>query len=200
MEPPTEHREGSANPVSRIIVGLGNPGDQYARTRHNIGFMAAEALADKASGTWLPGRLSRICRIEIDGYPVILVEPLTYMNRSGEAVRVLLADLDRSPQDLVILVDDLNLPFGRIRVRERGSAGGHRGIESILSSLNTDEFLRIRMGIGEERMPEDKSGFVLSDFPPERQTDLKELVTKAGNAVESLLRNGVSKTMEIFNA
>jgi PTH1 family peptidyl-tRNA hydrolase len=122
------------------------------------------------------------------------------MNRSGMAVHVLLSELQRGPQDLLLIFDDLDLPFGRIRVRERGSAGGHHGLESILTLLNSDEIVRVRMGIGEDQMPEDKSNFVLSDFPPERQADLGNMIIKAGNAVKSILNEGVSKTMAIFNA
>ena len=187
-------------PASRIIVGLGNPGAQYERNRHNVGFMVLEALAREASGNWSPGVLSRTCRVEIGGFPVLLVLPLTYMNRSGEAVRVLLSTLRQVPQDLLLLVDDLNLPFGRIRVRERGSAGGHHGLESIFALLETEEIVRIRIGIGEEQMPEDKSDFVLSDFPPGKQADLNEMIVRAGNAVKSILNDGVSKAMAIFNA
>jgi PTH1 family peptidyl-tRNA hydrolase len=189
-----------AETFTKVIVGLGNPGKQYARNRHNVGFMAVEALAREALGNWTPHMLSRICRIEISGCPVILVEPFTYMSHSGKAVYVLLSALHRNPEDLFLVMDDLNLPFGRIRIRERGSDGGHRGLESILTILNTDEILRVRLGIGEEEMPKDKMDFVLSDFPEEKQTELEEMVIKAGNAVKSLMRDGVSKTMAIFNA
>jgi peptidyl-tRNA hydrolase, PTH1 family len=100
----------------------------------------------------------------------------------------------------VLVVDDLNLPFGRIRVRERGSDGGHHGLESILTMLGTEEVLRVRVGIGEEQMPEDKAAFVLSDFPPEKRTGVNEMIIQTGNAVKSILCDGVSKTMAIFNA
>jgi PTH1 family peptidyl-tRNA hydrolase len=186
--------------VSKVIIGLGNPGKSYERNRHNAGFMVLEALAREGSGTWSSDRLSRTCRLGIGNYPVLLVEPLTFMNRSGEAVYTVLSKVHREPRDLVLLLDDLNLPFGRIRIRERGSAGGHHGLESILTALNTDEIVRVRMGVGEEQMPEEKSGFVLSDFPLERKTDLDAMITKAGNAVKSILSDGVSKTMAIFNA
>lgn len=186
--------------LAKVIVGLGNPGRKYEWNRHNVGFMAVEALAREVSGVWAPDLLSRTCRVEIGDDPVLLVQPLTFMNRSGEAVQALLSALQRNPQDLLLLVDDLNLPFGRVRVRERGSAGGHRGLESILTTLQTDEIPRVRMGIGEDGMPEDKSDFVLADFPPEKEEDLNEMIIRAGNAVKSLLRDGVSKTMAIFNA
>jgi peptidyl-tRNA hydrolase, PTH1 family len=186
--------------LAKVIVGLGNPGNRYERNRHNVGFMAVEALARMGSGRWSSNLLSRTCRMDIGNHPVLLVEPLTFMNRSGEVVHVLLSALHRAPEDLLLLVDDLNLPLGRIRIRESGSAGGHRGLESILTTLETDAIVRIRMGIGEEGIPEDKSEFVLADFPPEKQKDLDEMIIKAGNAVKSILHDGVSKTMAIYNA
>ncbi len=186
--------------LAKVIIGLGNPGEQYARNRHNVGFMVLEALAREASGNWSPYLLSRACRIEINGCHVLLAEPLTYMNHSGKAVEALLSALRRNTQDLLLIVDDLNLPLGRIRIRERGSAGGHHGLESILSALNTDEIARIRMGIGEEQMPGEKADFVLSDFPPGKQAELEDMINKAGNAVKSILSDSVAKTMAIFNA
>ena len=186
--------------MDRIIVGLGNPGEQYLRNRHNAGFMVVDALAREASGRWSNHLLSRICRIEIGGRPVLLAKPLTYMNHSGQAVHDLLSALQRNPEDLLLVYDDLSLPLGRIRMRERGSAGGHRGLESIMAVLNTEEILRVRLGIGEEHMPEDKSEFVLSDFPPGRRTELDAMIINAGDAVKSILRNGVTKSMAMFNA
>jgi peptidyl-tRNA hydrolase, PTH1 family len=186
--------------LAKIVIGLGNPGEKYAQTRHNVGFMVLEALTREASGKWLPYLLSRTCRVEIGGRQVLLAEPLTYMNQSGKAVHVLLSALQRSTQDLLLVVDDLNLPLGRIRIRERGTSGGHHGLESILAILNTEEIARIRVGIGEEQMPPDKADFVLSDFPQEKQTELDDMIIKAGNAVRSILSDGVAKTMAIFNA
>lgn len=186
--------------LARIIVGLGNPGEQYARNRHNVGFMVLDALARESGGSWSVRLLSRICGIEIGDFPVLLAEPLTYMNHSGKAVHDLLSAFQRGPQDLLLVADDLNLPFGRIRIREQGSAGGHHGLESILDVLNTNEIVRVRMGIGEEQMPEDKADFVLSDFPQQKQAELNDMILKAGNAMKSILSDGVSKTMAIFNA
>jgi peptidyl-tRNA hydrolase, PTH1 family len=186
--------------LTKIIVGLGNPGDQYARNRHNIGFMVLDAIARESSGSWSGCLLSRTCRVDIDGFKALLVEPLTYMNNSGKAVHLLLSALQRNSEDILVICDDLNLPLGCIRIRERGSAGGHHGLESILTVLNTKEILRVRMGIREEQMPEDKAEFVLSDFPPGKKTELDEMIRTAGNAVKSILRDGASKTMAIFNA
>jgi PTH1 family peptidyl-tRNA hydrolase len=186
--------------LDKIIVGLGNPGERYSRNRHNIGFMVLEALGREASGNWSAHTLSQACRVELGGRQVLLVKPSTYMNHSGKAVHAMLTALQRGPQDLLLIVDDLNLPFGRIRIRQRGSAGGHHGLESILNSMKTEEIMRVRVGIGEESMPEQKSDFVLSDFPPERQTELDEMIVKTGNAVKSIMNSGVAKTMALFNA
>ena len=186
--------------ITKILIGLGNPGERYARNRHNAGFMVLDSLLHESSGLWSTHPLYKGCRVAINGRPVLLMEPLTYMNHSGKAVYALLSELQREPQDLLLIVDDLNLPFGRIRIRERGAAGGHNGLNSVLTILNTDEILRIRMGIGEEHMPRDKSEFVLSDFPSEKQEDLDNMILKTGNAVKSILQDGVAKTMAIFNA
>ncbi len=193
-------REIETGDLARIIIGLGNPGERYARNRHNVGFMVLESLAREAGGDWSFQALSRTCRVAIGGSPVVLAEPLTFMNQSGKAVQVLLSNFQRKPQDLLLVVDDLNLPFGKIRVRERGTAGGHHGLESILTTLETDEIVRVRMGIGEEQMPGDKADFVLSDFPQQKRAELDDMILKAGNAVKSILLDGVSKTMAIFNA
>jgi PTH1 family peptidyl-tRNA hydrolase len=186
--------------VFRIIVGLGNPGERYERNRHNVGFMVLDALAREGSGSWSTDALYRTRRIAISDRPVLLMKPLTYMNHSGEAVQVALSETRLEPQDLLVILDDLNLPLGRIRIRERGSAGGHHGLESVLDALKTDEVLRMRMGIGEDQMPEDKADFVLSDFPTEKQAELNDMIVKAGKAVKSILNDGVSKTMALYNA
>jgi len=185
--------------VDRIIVGLGNPGDKYARTRHNVGFMVLDALAREASAGWTTGGKTRTCRAQIAGCRALLVQPLTYMNRSGEAMPALLGKYRREARDIIVLFDDLSLPLGRIRVRERGSAGGHHGLESIIYALDTDEVIRVRIGIGEEHMPKDKADYVLSDFPSEKQAELDDMIAKAGDAVRSILKDGVAQTMAIFN-
>ena len=186
--------------LDKIIVGLGNPGQRYESNRHNVGFLTVDSLARPANNTWSTCLSSLVCKVKISGHPVLLVKPLTYMNRSGGAVHALLTAINRGPENLILVYDDLNLPLGRIRIRRKGSAGGHRGLESILKVFGTEEIMRVRLGIGEEQMPEDKKDFVLSDFPPEKQAELDGMITKAGDAVKSILENGVSKSMTIFNA
>ncbi len=190
----------NADIPEKIIVGLGNPGEQYSKNRHNVGYMVLEALGRESSGKWTAYALSQACGVKLGGCEVLLAKPSTYMNHSGKAVHALLTALRRSPRDLLVIVDDLNLPFGRIRIRQRGSAGGHNGLESILNIMGTEEIMRVRVGIGEESMPEQKADFVLSDFPPQRQAELDEMIIKAGNAVKSILSSGVTKTMALFNA
>ena len=196
----------STEPVDRIVVGLGNPGAKYARTRHNVGFMALDAMiADgeksfaHASTGWVVTDNARTCLMEIAGYRTLLVEPLTYMNRSGEVLPALLNRCGREARDIVVLLDDLSLPLGRIRVRERGSAGGHHGLESIIDALDTDEVIRVRLGIGEEHMPKNKADYVLSDFPTEKREKLDDMIAKAGDAVRTILKDGAAQTMAIFN-
>ena len=194
---PSEVRE----PTPSLIVGLGNPGQRYAKTRHNVGFMVVDALAGEGRpGIWTAGSRCSLCPREIDERQVLLVKPLTFMNRSGEAVKFLLSEQGLGPGDLLLLLDDLNLPFGKIRVRARGSAGGHNGLQSVLETVESEEVLRVRMGIGEENMPADKADFVLSDFPPERISGLGEMILRAGDAVKTILRHGVSKAMAVYNA
>jgi peptidyl-tRNA hydrolase, PTH1 family len=185
----------------RIIVGLGNPGKRYAKTRHNVGYMVVDALAgEDGRGGWITEHCSSFCPWELEGRQVLLVKPMTFMNHSGDAVKLFLSERGLGPKDLMLLMDDLNLPLGKIRVRARGSAGGHNGLQSVLRMVESDEVLRVRLGIGEENMPADKSEFVLEDFPPEQIACLGEMIARAGDAVKTILRDGVSKAMAVFNA
>ena len=180
---------------------MGNPGEQYARTRHNAGFMVADALArERGAQEWRRECESLACCTQIAGTQVAIAKPLTYMNLSGHAVNLLLMRYSLSPCELVVVLDDLNLPFGGIRVRERGSSGGHLGLESILRVLGTDEVPRVRLGIGEGNTPADKAEFVLSEFRPEHERDLDHMIARAARAVEMMIADGIEKTMSVFNA
>ncbi len=185
----------------KIVVGLGNPGKQYARTRHNAGHMVIDALASEfAKESWHKQCLSLVCRAELGGSRVLLAKPQTFMNRSGEAVLRLIERHKPALADILLVVDDFNLSFGRIRIRKSGSAGGHNGLESVFQTLQTLNFIRVRLGIGEQDMPGDKAGFVLEEFPPERGEELKDMITRASDAVVMILSGGVSKAMSVFNA
>lgn len=186
--------------ATRLIVGLGNPGERYAGTRHNVGFMVADALAAEQRVKWRNECDSLVCGAETGGVQVVIAKPLTFMNLSGHAVNLLLARHGLSPRELVVVLDDFNLPFGRIRIRERGSSGGHLGLESIIRMLGTDEIARVRLGIGAENMPADKAEFVLSEFPPECRQTLDDMIAGAVRATEMTIADGIEKTMSVFNA
>jgi PTH1 family peptidyl-tRNA hydrolase len=161
--------------------------------------MVLDELASAGSAVWFSEGAARTCRVEIAGCRTLLVEPLTYMNRSGEVLPALLGKYGLEARDIVVLLDDLSLPLGRIRVRKRGSPGGHHGLESVMDALDTDEVIRVRMGIGEEHMPINKADYVLSDFPVETRAELDGMIAKAGDAVKSILKDGIDQTMAIFN-
>ena len=190
---------------TRLIVGLGNPGDQYARTRHNVGFRVVDLLADRFSAEWVfeTALDARTCRIELGGESCLLVQPQSFMNVSGAATR---AVLDRWPSlepatDLLIIYDDMDLPTGRIRLRPRGGDGGHRGIGDILRELETKEVPRLRVGVGHPGSSEKVVGWVLDAFSVEEEAlVLPELLRRSADAVEATIRDGVVSAMGRFNA
>jgi peptidyl-tRNA hydrolase, PTH1 family len=182
------------------VVGLGNPGDRYRRTRHNAGFMVVDALAARAG--FLRGREEAdawVAEASVGGEDVLLVKPLTFMNRSGIAVARLLESTGATPADLVVVVDDVALDLGTLRVRERGSHGGQNGLRSLIDVLGTDEFLRLRLGVREGELPEDLAGYVLAEFPPEAVLVVQEVVGLAADAVATILHEGPTEAMNRYN-
>lgn len=186
-------------PVQWIVLGLGNPGPEYAGTRHNVGFEVVERLAAR-HGIALSrqGRRSRLGQGRIAGVPVILAEPLTFMNRSGEAARALLEGYGLPVERLVVVVDDVALPPGTIRVRKSGSAGGHNGLESVISHLGSTHFPRVRVGIG-AAPPGKLVDYVLSPFSRREQGLMAEVYEQAADAVECIVTEGVEAAMNRFN-
>ena len=183
----------------KIVVGLGNPGSQYAQTRHNIGWMVLDRLADRAgwSGRGRQRDAASVVMGRFRGLDVTLVKPLTYMNDSGLAVRKALAR-DRAPlTDLLIVADDFALPFGKLRFREAGSHGGHNGLRSIVDELGTEKFSRLRVGIGDPNRR--GADHVLSTFAPDELQRLDELIDAAADAVEEWARKGTNKAANRFN-
>ena len=186
----------------RIIVGLGNPGNEYEWTRHNLGFMLIDKLAEDAGASVK----RRECRslvggAVIEGKRVKLAKPQTFMNLSGEAVACLIAKSD-SPdagKSLIIIGDDLALPFGTIRLRARGSAGGHNGLRSIIAALGTNEFIRLRIGIQPEHPVSDAKRFVLAEFPKAERPAVEEILERGAEAVRAVLRDGIAKAMSTYN-
>lgn len=184
-----------------IIAGLGNPGRQYAHTRHNVGYDTIDLLAEKYHIDVDTGKFKGLIgKGAIEGQKVILVKPLTYMNLSGECIREVLnfykAD-ERS--ELIVIYDDISLAPGQLRIREKGSAGGHNGIKSIISHLGGQEFLRIKVGIGEKPEGWDLADYVLSRFTPEERKTLDEALKRAAEAAVCMMTEGTEAAMNQFN-
>jgi PTH1 family peptidyl-tRNA hydrolase len=181
-----------------LVVGLGNPGRKYAKTRHNAGFMALEELVRRLGARLEEEDLFALGRASLDGTPVVLMEPLTFMNRSGQAVRETLRGREITPGHLIVMHDDLDIETGRLKIRMGGGSGGHRGVSSIIESIGTPDFIRIKMGIGRdpEMLPED---YVLKKFSKDELPLMEENIVQAADAVESILRDGLSRAMNTFN-
>ncbi|HUU15486.1 MAG TPA: aminoacyl-tRNA hydrolase [Terriglobia bacterium] len=185
----------------KLIVGLGNPGFEYQLTPHNLGFLAVDRLAELC-GVETSRREAQAltASTEIEGVEVVLAKPQTYMNLSGMAVARLLDRYSLEPPDLLVLVDDADLPFGMLRIRQRGSAGSHNGLKSIIGALQSDDFGRIRMGVQPvSRRVEDLASHVLGRF---RRSDLEtvaDILDQATEAVRIILKEGISRAMNRFN-
>lgn len=185
-----------------LIVGLGNPGEAYAATRHNLGFMVIDKLA-VADGITVKRRECNalVGQGAVEGEVTRLAKPQTFMNLSGVAVSCLLGkiDSDAPVKQLVVISDDLALPLGKIRIRERGSAGGHNGLKSIIAEVGTDEFIRLRIGIQPDHPISDAKRFVLDRFLATERPVVEETVARSVQAVRTIIRDGVLKAMMEFN-
>ena len=187
--------------VSWLLVCLGNPGDKYENTRHNVGFMVADEVAERRNKPIQRLRFKALTNIlTIDREKVLVMKPITYMNLSGEAVRPA-ADVYKSPPDHVLVVsDDTALAVGRLRVRAKGSAGGHNGLKSIIQHLGTDQFPRLRVGVGEKPHPDyDLADWVLGKFVGEDKKAIDAAVKRAADAIECVLAEGIDRGMGKFN-
>ena len=185
----------------KLIVGLGNPGIEYQFTPHNLGFLTIDRIANDL-GVEVRNRQCRAltARATIGNEAVVLAKPETYMNLSGLSVRELVAEHQvEVKQDLIVIYDELDLPLGAIRIRQRGSSAGHNGMESILGALNTDEFLRIRLGISPDRKVTDGVKFVLTPFRKAQDAVVDEMIENAAQAVEMILKEGPAAAMNKFN-
>ena len=184
----------------KLIVGLGNPGYAYHLTPHNLGFMAIDRLAESC-GVELARREAQALTVstEVAGVRVVLAKPQTYMNLSGLAVARLLHHYGLAPRDLVVLVDEIELPLGMLRIRPRGSAGGHNGLKSIIGALEADDFTRLRMGVQPDRKVEDYVSYLLTPFRPAERELASEMLERASEAVRVILLEGVQKAMNRFN-
>ena len=184
----------------KIIVGLGNPGAEYSGTRHNIGFMVVGELADRwRIDSWRQKFDALVAEYRAEAEQVLLVKPQTYMNLSGAAVGALARWYKVPPENIIVAYDDLDLPVGRLRLRLKGGSGGHRGIESLLVHLGQDSFVRVRAGSGRPPAGREVVSHVLTRFSPEEVPLMKEALTKAADAIECMLKEGINKAMNKFN-
>lgn len=185
----------------RLLVGLGNPGVEYAFTPHNFGFLLVDELARRCGA-----RVSRLERqalvghLRLGGLPVLAAKPVTFMNLSGVAVRELLRKHEIAPAEMLVVSDDLDLPLGALRLRERGSAGTHNGMRSIVGALGGGEFPRLRLGIAPEHRLGDAARFVLAPWRKPELEIVARVLERAGDAVEMMAREGLPKAMSLFNA
>lgn len=183
------------------IVGLGNPGMQYENTRHNAGFIAIDYLARKYSIDVRKIKFkSLIGQGVISGHKVMLVKPQTYMNNSGEAIREIYKYFDFDHDKLIVIYDDIDIDFGSIRIRKKGSAGTHNGMKSIIYNLEFDDFPRIKVAVGKKPSYMDLANFVLSGFSKQEVKIIEEEVKLASDAIEMILEEGIEKTMSMFNS
>ena len=185
-----------------LIVGLGNPGSQYEWTRHNLGFMLVDWLARRAGREVKRAECRALVgRAEIEGRMVELAKPQTYMNLSGESVACLLRKrVGTKPEhDLVVISDDIALPFGTIRLRTRGSSGGQKGLKNIISAIGSDEFMRLRIGIQPEHPVGDTARFVLEKFPVAQRTEVEKILERSADALHAVVRDGIDKAMAQYN-
>jgi len=186
----------------KLIVGLGNPGREYRDTRHNVGFVVADEIARRHNLTFAmaPSQIPDAMIAKKFGADGLLVaKPLTFMNNSGEAVSALARYYDISIGDLLVVVDEVALPFGRLRARARGSAGGHNGLKSVIARLGTTEFARLRLGVGRGDARRDLADHVLSKFEADEQSALGEFITRAADAAEMFAAEGIEKVMNAYN-
>lgn len=185
----------------KLIVGLGNPGPEYECTRHNLGFLLVDLLAERSGArVTRPEDQALVGRGRLAGTAIAIAKPQTFMNISGESVKALAARYEVRPQDILVAVDDIALPFGRIRLRRNGGAGGHNGLKSIIARLGTQDFPRLRLGIAPDHPVQDMARFVLQPIPRSAREEVDRMLWTAADAVESFLIDGIDRAMGKFNS
>ncbi len=182
-----------------LVIGLGNIGDEYAHTRHNIGFDIADFLAQKHKCVFTPDRYADHVQINLKGKHIHLIKPNTYMNLSGKAVRYWIEKLKIDTSNIFVLVDDLAIPYGKIRIRANGSDAGHNGLKNINECLLTQQYARLRFGIGAEYAKGRQVDFVLSKWNDDENKLIDNLISKSAEAIESFVLSGINNTMNQYN-
>ena len=185
----------------KLVVGLGNPGIEYQFTPHNLGFLTIDRIAERCTVNVASRRCQAATgKARIAGNEVLLAKPETYMNLSGLSVRKLVEELEINPADgLIVVYDELDLPFGTLRLKQRGGTAGHNGVESLVGSLGTDEFVRVRLGIRPDYPVRDGAKYVLAQFKKSQLEAVNDLIERGADAVEAILKDGIGAAMNRFN-
>jgi PTH1 family peptidyl-tRNA hydrolase len=182
-----------------LVVGLGNIGDEYANTRHNIGFVVADAFAFDRKVEFASGRYASVAKASLKGRTFVIIKPTTFMNLSGKAVRYWMTKEDILPENILVIVDDLALPLGSLRLRKKGSDGGHNGLSSIIENIGTTEFARLRIGIGDDFAKGAQVDYVLSRWTKQEETVLLPKIAIAVDIIKNFSLVGLDRTMNLFN-
>jgi peptidyl-tRNA hydrolase, PTH1 family len=182
-----------------LICGLGNIGDEYANTRHNVGFLVLEALASDMKVSFSPGRLASIAKTKFKGKNLLLLKPNTYMNLSGKALKYWMTQEDIPVENVLVIVDDIALPLGTLRMKKKGGDAGHNGLNNIIMNLNTEEFPRLRIGIGNDFAKGYQVDYVLGKWTKAEETVMIEKINKAIEAIKSFIIEGADKAMNQYN-
>lgn len=180
----------------KLVVGLGNPGKEYEKTRHNIGFMCVDNFVDNSN--WTSKFNGLIKKINFNNIPVIFLKPLTYMNESGNSVKAVMDYYDINIEDILVIQDDMDLQTGTLKIKKNSSSGGHNGINSIINHLKSNEFARVKVGISHNRNI-DTRDYVLGKFTKEEMELLNPVITKTGDIIKTFVVDGIEKTMNIYN-
>jgi len=184
----------------RLVVGLGNPGNAYRMTRHNVGFMVVDRLATIHGISMGESKFDVVFgHGKMGSLPVILAKPMTFMNRVGPAIRDLIQALALNTQDILVIHDDVDIVFGKLKIKGKGGDGGHKGVKSLIEACGTDAFARVRVGIGRPQGQQEVSAYVLDPFNADEEALLDHVVSAAGDAVETVLSKGVSEAMNRFH-
>jgi PTH1 family peptidyl-tRNA hydrolase len=181
-----------------LVVGLGNPGSRYTRTRHNVGFLVLDEFIGRDRWEFREKSDYRICSGSIDGERIVLIEPLTFMNRSGTVVRKIAEKFAIPPENIIVVHDDLDLEPGRLKIRKKGSSGGHKGVESVIQNIHANTFLRIKIGIGRDPIVPVED-FVLSKFRKDELSLVREALTRAVDVIRFIIKEGVDRAMNKYN-
>lgn len=183
-----------------VVVGLGNPGDRYARTRHNAGYLVIDRLLDQTASSLKRHKSGcLVAEVRLAGQKAVLVRTATYMNESGRTLRALMDFYKTDASSLVVVHDELDIPFGDVRVKSGGGTAGHNGLKSISNHLGTKEFLRVRVGIGRPPGGMESADYVLTELPPAQRRELPDVVGRAADAVERIIEVGPERAMNEFN-